>query len=314
MLIDERTDTAGEPRPVAWPSGDVAAAPARPPAFYELSAQDLESSPADGSHSWFVRGGNFAVGYEWCPAGTVLAEVDLTDEHIVLIPGTTRIRVSDGTEKTEVVGPAAVIVPPGSSRVVIEETGAVVRVFTSRSARALARSCNPATYATPDPAVAPLPERPAVRGPGTVRVHRAADIASEPGRFGRVLRTDSLMINWFAPESGPRDEDRLTPHLHPDFEQASLTLRGEFVHHIRSPWTPRLHDWRPDQHVRCTSPSITLIPPGNIHTTRAIGEGEHQLVDVFSPPRADFLERGWVLNTADYPAKPASTSVTREVR
>jgi hypothetical protein len=38
-----------------------------------------------------------------------------------------------------------------------------------------------------------------------------------------------------------------------------------------------------------------------VHTTRAVGAGPHTLVDVFAPPREDFLARGWVLNAGDYP-------------
>ena len=55
-----------------------------------------------------------------------------------------------------------------------------------------------------------------------------------------------------------------------------------------------------DEHVQITSPSVTLIPPGNIHTTRATGRGPHQLLDVFAPPRTDFIDQGWVLNQAEY--------------
>ena len=137
-------------------------------------------------------------------------------------------------------------------------------------------------------------------GPGTLRIHPLGDIPLQPGRLGRIFRTDSLMVNWFPPHDGPRDGDTLSPHVHGDFEQASVTLGGRHVHHIRLPWSSRLRDWRDDQHVECGSPSIAIIPPGNIHTTQAVGDGLHHLVDVFAPHRQDFLRNGWVLNAADY--------------
>ena len=57
--------------------------------------------------------------------------------------------------------------------------------------------------------------------------------------------------------------------------------------------------------VPCASPSVAIIPPGIIHSTRAVGEGTHQLIDIFAPPRADFLAQGWALNADEYPQLPA---------
>ena len=50
---------------------------------------------------------------------------------------------------------------------------------------------------------------------------------------------------------------------------------------------------------------MTLIPPTIVHTTRAVGAGTHTLVDVFAPPREDFLANGWVLNAGDYQGSSA---------
>ena len=85
-----------------------------------------------------------------------------------------------------------------------------------------------------------------------------------------------MMINWLEPSSGPRDVTQITPHAHPDFEQCSLVLEGEYVHHLRWPWTTNLLDWRDDDHQVCRSPSVTVIPPTSIHTSQAIGQGTNQ--------------------------------------
>ncbi|MEU0135824.1 hypothetical protein ABZ172_17615 [Streptomyces sp. NPDC006296] len=80
-------------------------------------------------------------------------------------------------------------------------------------------------------------------------------------------------------------------------------MAGRFEHHIRTPWTTDMDQWRPDEHREIGSPSVAVIPPPTVHTTRACGEERNELIDVFSPPRADFSARaGWVLNADDYPA------------
>jgi mannose-6-phosphate isomerase-like protein (cupin superfamily) len=59
--------------------------------------------------------------------------------------------------------------------------------------------------------------------------------------------------------------------------------------------------WREDQHIEIGHPSLTIIPPTVIHTSRN-REPNGRLVDIFSPPRVDFSRTpGLVINAADYP-------------
>ena len=84
-----------------------------------------------------------------------------------------------------------------------------------------------------------------------------------------------------------------------------IVIGGEYMHHLRWPWTANLADWREDQHELCGTPSVCVIPPKAIHTSAAVDPGVNLLIDIFSPPRRDFSEvEGWVLNADEYPMPP----------
>ena len=253
---------------------------------------------AGGSRTWSVCGRNFVVAVTELEAGDRLTERDVADEHLLLVPGDAAVDVEhDDQAGVPVSGPALVVVPAGTSAVQATSSTTVARVFTARCDEQMRRAVNHADGV--DRRVAPLPE-PAVAGQEKIRVFRLDEVPDEEGRLGRIFRTASLMVNWFPVHEGPRDTERLSPHSHEDFEQLSLTLVGNHVHHLRVPWTPRMSEWRDDEHVPVGSPSMTLIPPTVVHTTRAVGAGPHTLIDVFAPPREDFLARGWVLNADEY--------------
>jgi hypothetical protein len=266
--------------------------------FYELSPLDESSS----ERTWYARGQNFVVAYSEAGAGAALTRADQPDEYMLLVlDAATRVEVSTPDERVQVEGSSLLIMPPGQSRVAVASGGRLARVFSARSADLAKNSSNAASYATPHTGVAPLEPWPEPPGGFRIRSY-SVNVPNEPGRFGRIWRCTTLMVNWLEAGTGPRDVTRMSPHAHPDFEQCSLVVEGEYVHHIRWPWTTNLNDWRADDHERCGSPSVTVIPPTSIHTSQAVGAGTNHLIDIFSGPRLDFSHKpGWVLNAAEYP-------------
>lgn len=83
----------------------------------------------------------------------------------------------------------------------------------------------------------------------------------------------------------------LLSYHHDDFEY-SLVLAGEFVHHLRWPWNTDLSTWREDETTVCAGPSLAVIPPPAIHTTRSTGARDNLIVDIFAASCGLFSEAG----------------------
>ncbi|WP_071797510.1 hypothetical protein [Natronohydrobacter thiooxidans] len=249
---------------------------------------------------WMVRGHNFILTWTEAVEGGSFSRKDQPDEYAVMLPKSGAVIDWNGTT-TEVPGWSIAFVPAGESTITLPGGGRMIRLFSIRSAD-LAEACsNSRGYDTPRSHIPPLEAWPDPVGGWKVR-HYSLDVPKEEGRFGRIFRCTTMMINVLDPFEGPRDPSKMSPHHHDDFEQCSLAIEGQFDHHLRWPWTTDMADWQSDRTVSMASPSALVIPPPLIHTTRATGEGHNQLVDIFCPPRRDFSEKlGWVLNAADYP-------------
>ena len=153
------------------------------------------------------------------------------------------------------------------------------------------------------PGTAPLSPWPDPPGGFRLRSYRAADY-DRPGSNMRIFRCTGLMINLLKPRDVPRDVTKLSPHTHRDFEQGSLAVQGTYVHHLRWPWTADMTTWREDAHEELASPSLLVVPPGVVHTSRNV-TAPGQLVDIFAPPRLDFsAQPGLVCNADEYPLPP----------
>jgi len=267
-----------------------------------LANEPTEVSP-DGSRTWLARAANLVIAYTDAKAGDSFVRAGQPDEYTVLMySDSAPIRVTAGGETAEVAEEAFVVVPPGDSAIEVLADGPLIRLFSTVAADLRDAALNSDAYAEPDLRAAPLVPWPDPVGGFRLRVYRLAETPIAPGRFGRIFRTTTVMVNFLAEEPAPRDKHKLSPHFHDDFEQISLAVKGQFVHHIRYPWGPDSTQWRPDESRQIATPSICIIPPPTVHTTQGIG-AHQQLIDIFSPPREDFSASGWVLNAEDYPAR-----------
>jgi hypothetical protein len=278
--------------------------PSVPAAYVEFPGLEPSTRSAAGTRTWLARGQNFVVAYSSAVGGDELAREDQADEYVVVLPHegcAVTVRTQD--DKRTVSGQAVIVMPPGSSSVVADADCDIVRLFTVASDEALARqSPNQDAYERPNTRVAPWAPWPDPPAGHRIRAYPLSEVPVDPDRFGRIFRCSTFMVNFLNPRFGVRDPEALSPHQHDDFEQCSLAVEGDFVHHIRTPWTRRMSDWLPDDHRECGSPSVAVIPPTAVHTTQAIGPGRNQLIDIFCPPRADFSARpGLVLNADEYP-------------
>jgi hypothetical protein len=298
---DPRAALAPAAPPAAASSGDGYAADYV--VFHDAAPAEVDDN---GGRHWYARGQHLVVAYSECAGSMSARRADQPDEWMLLLPGAdTRARISARGEVAHTAGYSLAVIPPGNSEIDITGTGQVVRIFSASAADLCAHAVNAASYRSDHLNVAPWAPWPSAVGGPRIRIY-SLDVPQVDGRLGRIWRCSTLMVNLSWPYDGPRDETKLSPHSHADFEQASLVVAGEYVHHIRWPWSSDRRAWREDEHVVCGSPSVTIIPPPTVHTSQGQGTGTNHLIDIFAPPRRDFSERpGWVLNADEYPMPPS---------
>ena len=266
--------------------------------FYGTEPQLDESV----SRTWMTRGQTMIVAYSEAEAGSRFARADQVDEYAIVLPDDDcAVDVEFGGTVYEMRGRSVAFVPAGSSVATVRGGTRLLRLFTTQSPELVAQCSNAAQYADDDPNVAPFQSWPDPVGGPKVRVY-SGTVPREEGRFGRIYRGSTIMVNMGDGYVGPRKSENLSPHHHDDFEQYSIALDGNYVHHLRWPWISDSTEWLPDNHEECGSPSVAVIPPPATHTSQGIGADLNRLLDAFCPPRMDFSSKpGWVLNADDYP-------------
>ncbi|WP_326552302.1 cupin domain-containing protein [Micromonospora sp. NBC_01813] len=97
-----------------------------------------------------------------------------------------------------------------------------------------------------------------------------------PGVRRKVYATDEVVLAWHELSVGMD----LNPHTHDDFDQLVMILGGRCNYYVDG--VP--HDMGPG--------SMLLVPRGAEHYVEPT-EGPCINLDLFAPPRADFLAHAW---------------------
>ncbi|MEZ5709889.1 MAG: hypothetical protein R3E02_10935 [Blastomonas sp.] len=271
-------------------------------ASYGRFYSDPPQETGDNYRLWYFRGQSMIVCFGEVEAGAEFVRSGQVDEYAVVLPDDgpeVEIEIAEGCVTAR--DKSVAFVPAGDSVVRVKKGGRLIRLFTTQSPDLVAKCANAADYEQPDPNVAPFAAWPDPVGGRRVRVY-SGSVAPEQGRFGRLYRGSTIMVNFGDGRHGPRAADNLSPHHHDDFEQYSIALDGDYIHHIRWPWISDSTQWMEDHHEPCAIPSVAVIPPPATHTSQGIAPGLNRLLDVFCPPRMDFSAKpGWVINADEYP-------------
>jgi mannose-6-phosphate isomerase-like protein (cupin superfamily) len=255
--------------------------------------------------TWITRGGHFAVVVSTVEPGAVFERAHDPEEHMVIVPPSgPALSISAGGKTIEANADSLTIVPPGASTITARSKGLFAQIYSKASTDIMALASNAATYADGAPELAPPDLWPAPHDGYKLRHYPLAQYAKADGNRiqPRVFRSTNMLVNLFVPFKTRRETVGLSPHWHDDFEQASLTLSGRWVHHMRYNWGPDLASWIADDHGEMTTPSVIIIPATVVHTSRDVGEEESSLCDIFCPPRLDFArKKGFVINEDEYP-------------
>jgi mannose-6-phosphate isomerase-like protein (cupin superfamily) len=266
--------------------------------FYDLPPTGVSG---DSAKSWISRGANFVVTVTAVNSGDVLCRNNL-DEYVLIIPDTAGLNanIEAGGLNQVAAQDSLSIIPPGESRIEFTGSGLVVRVFSSDATDLINLAENLNHYIDPNPDIAPLVAWPDPIDGFKIRYYKLSDYSKGDSNM-RVFRTAKLMINPLLKRVVPRDITKLSPHQHIDFEQGSLAMSGTYIHHMRYPWGPDLNFWHADEAIELKSPSLQIIPPKVLHTSRNIGDEHGYLIDIFAPPRVDFTLKNIVCNASEYP-------------
>ena len=250
-----------------------------------------------------MRARSFTIAWTFVADGESLLPIETGHEYMVLLPDAEAV-LECGDSRTAAPRRSVCVMPPGSSAVRLSGKGECIRIFGETPdifKHAAVHGFERGALITGPKLRPTLPyDRTSLRNlPEVNKLDELPNSRDMPR--AKLFQTSNVSINWVE-YVGPRDRKALSPHFHTDFEQGSIAIEGEFVHHFRRDWVADADQWEEDTHIAAPAHSIAIIPPPVIHTTEGIGPGRHILIDVFSPPRGDFIKKGQILNSSSYEA------------
>lgn len=243
-----------------------------------------------------ARAQNFLV--EWLDVGAGASHSFRSLHETLLLLDNNGARIVAGTDEATAPAHSVCVLPAGDVRLDFVNAGAAVLLRTDGFE---AGALNDTDYAASNARVAPV-GKPYIRiGGPRIQVIGVDEIRAPAAKPRlKIVQSDTMSISWIEHKE-PRDRSRLTPHNHEDFEQGSLAIAGDFLHHIRAPWGANANLWLEDAHLKAPARSLTMIPPPLIHTTEGeVGSERYVLIDVFAPVRRDFFTDGWISNGEFY--------------
>jgi mannose-6-phosphate isomerase-like protein (cupin superfamily) len=227
-----------------------------------------------------------------------IIQQEVAVETLVVLPDAGAVLRADGA-RVEAPARSICILPAGPTVIEPKARGRVIRFFSPVPAALASLVINGEDYATPRAQTRPL-ERTFVRVDGPqIRVYEMDRFAPErPGR-PPTIQSETMNVMWLE-RGSPHDRSQLAPHAHDDFEEGAIVVDGDYIQHLRTPWAADARQWRADEHRTCGPGTITIVPPTVVHTTEAIGDGRHLMLNVFAPVRGDQIKSGLVLNANEY--------------
>jgi hypothetical protein len=166
----------------------------------------------------------------------VFVREEQPDEYAVVLPdASASAEITWGGQTSTVDAASIAFVPPGPSRVRMNGPGRLLLLWSTRSTDLCELCVNAESYKQPHPNIPPFEPWTSPPEGWKVRQYRL-EVPDEPGRFGRIWRCTTLMINLTPAQVGPRDVTKLSPHHHDTFEQGSFALEGAL-----EPWSRPAH-------------------------------------------------------------------------
>jgi hypothetical protein len=262
--------------------------PERRPQLFELR------EPGTG-RGRTVLAQNFCV--QWCE-GTTGYAIESRDEALLFVVDP--IAVIGHIDRVAVPAKSLVILPPGRHSIEGGKEAKAIVMATDRRNMQRDAAVNGINMARDSRVVAVGQPFVRCQNESRILVYPMDDIVPPAGNPRlKIFQSSTMSVN-YVEYDGPRARNALSPHAHKDFEQVTLAVQGPYVHHLREVWGPDADLWREDVHIRAEPATLLLIPPTVIHTTEGVGNEQHILLDIFAPPRRDFIAKGWVLNAEDY--------------